>query len=50
MKEKLWGGRFKEKLDPAILDFTKSIEYDYFLFEYEAYSNIAWMSFIGLKS
>ncbi|HEO63741.1 MAG TPA: argininosuccinate lyase, partial [Candidatus Omnitrophica bacterium] len=43
MKEKLWGGRFKEKLDPAILDFTKSIEYDYFLFEYEAYSNIAWV-------
>ena len=43
MKEKLWGGRFKEGLDPVILDFTKSIDYDWFLFEYEAYSNIAWV-------
>ncbi len=43
MKEKLWGGRFKEGLDPAILDFTKSIDYDWFLFEYEAFSNIAWV-------
>ena len=43
MKEKLWGGRFNEGLDPVILDFTKSIDYDWFLFEYEAYSNIAWV-------
>jgi len=43
MKEKLWGGRFKEDLDPLVLDFTKSIEYDWFLLEYEAYSNIAWV-------
>ncbi|MDP8234020.1 MAG: argininosuccinate lyase [Candidatus Saelkia tenebricola] len=43
MKEKLWGGRFKEALDSLVFDFTKSIEYDWFLFEYEAYSNIAWV-------
>ncbi|HDL09922.1 MAG TPA: argininosuccinate lyase, partial [Candidatus Omnitrophica bacterium] len=42
MKEKLWGGRFKEKLDSMILEFTKSIDYDFFLFEYQAQACLAW--------
>lgn len=42
MKEKLWGGRFKQELDPLILDFTKSIDYDFFLFEYQAQVCLAW--------
>ncbi len=44
MKEKLWGGRFKDNLDPLIMDFTKSIDYDWFLFEYELSANSAWIN------
>jgi len=42
MREKLWGGRFKEKLDSIILKFTKSIDFDFFLFEYQAQACLAW--------
>ena len=48
MKEKLWGGRFDKDLDPLVFDFTKSIEDDWFLFEYEAYANIAWIKELSL--
>lgn len=43
MNSKLWGGRFRESLHPLIFDFTKSIQDDWYLFEYEAFSNIAWV-------
>ena len=26
---KLWGGRFKKKINPLVEEFTKSIHYDY---------------------
>lgn len=29
MSKKLWGGRFSEKTDPLVEEFTKSIQYDY---------------------
>jgi len=35
MANKLWGGRFSKKTDPLVEEFTKSIQYDYKLAEYD---------------
>jgi len=35
MSKKLWGGRFKKKTDPLVEEFTKSIDYDQRLAEYD---------------
>lgn len=35
MAEKLWGGRFSKKTDPIAEEFTKSIQYDYKIAEYD---------------
>lgn len=35
MAKKLWGGRFSKKTDPLVEKFTKSIQYDYKLAEYD---------------
>ncbi len=35
MAKKMWGGRFDKKTDPLVEDFTKSIDYDYKLAEYD---------------
>ncbi len=35
MAKKLWGGSFKKKTDPLVEEFTKSIDYDYKLAEYD---------------
>ncbi len=37
MANKLWGGRFKKKIDEDFFDFQKSIHYDYKLAEYDIY-------------
>lgn len=35
MAKKLWGGRFKKKIDKDFFEFQKSIQYDYKLAEYD---------------
>ena len=40
MKKKLWGGRFKKKTDPLVEKFTKSIQYDWKLAEYDVLGSI----------
>ena len=35
MAKKLWGGRFKKKIDKDFEEFSKSIQYDYKLAEYD---------------
>ena len=41
MAKKLWGGRFKKKTDPLVEKFTKSIQYDWKLAEYDVLGSIA---------
>ncbi|MDP1852720.1 MAG: argininosuccinate lyase [Candidatus Omnitrophota bacterium] len=40
MAKKLWGGRFSKKTDPLVEEFTKSIQYDYKLAEYDLIGSI----------
>ncbi|MDD5070685.1 MAG: argininosuccinate lyase [Candidatus Omnitrophica bacterium] len=40
MTNKLWGGRFKKKIDPQFFQFQKSIDYDYLLAEYDIYHSL----------
>ncbi len=39
MAKKLWGGRFTKKTDPLVEKFTKSIQYDYKLAEYDLFGS-----------
>jgi argininosuccinate lyase len=41
MKNKLWGGRFSKKTNPLVEDFTKSIQFDKKLAEYDCIGSIA---------
>jgi argininosuccinate lyase len=41
--DKLWGKGFEKKLDPMILEFSKSIEYDWILFPYLAKLNSSYV-------
>ena len=38
--KKLWGGRFKKKIDKDFFEFQKSIDYDYKLAEYDLYHSL----------
>jgi len=40
MKKKLWGARFKKKIDPLVEKFTQSIQYDYKLATYDLIGSI----------
>ncbi len=40
MKKKLWGGRFTKKTDPLVEEFTRSIQYDYKLAEYDIIGSV----------
>lgn len=40
MAKKLWGGRFSKKTDPLVEEFTKSIQYDYKLAQYDVLGSI----------
>ena len=40
MAKKLWGARFKKKTDVDFEEFSKSIEYDYKLAEYDIYHSL----------
>ena len=44
---KLWGGRFTKKTDPAVEKFTSSIAYDYKLAEYDLLGSIAHVQVLG---
>jgi argininosuccinate lyase len=41
MAKKLWGGRFGKKTDPLVEEFTKSIQHDYKLAEYDVLGSIS---------
>jgi len=41
MKNKLWGGRFSKKTNPLVEEFTKSIQFDKKLAEYDCLGSIA---------
>lgn len=41
MSKKLWGGRFGKATDPLAEEFTRSIQYDYKLAEYDVIGSIA---------
>src|SRR3989338_3767385 len=41
MKNKLWGGRFSKKTNPLVEEFTKSIQFDKKLVEYDCVGSIA---------
>ncbi len=41
MAKKLWGGRFKKATDPLVEEFTRSIQYDYKLAQYDLLGSIA---------
>lgn len=47
MGEKLWGGRFKKKLDKEIFEFTKSISFDKRLAFYDIEGSIAHAKMLG---
>lgn len=47
MAKKLWGGRFSKKTEPLVEEFTKSIQYDYKLAEYDILGSIAHVSILG---
>ncbi len=40
MSKKLWGGRFKKKINQDFFQFQRSIQYDYKLAEYDIYHSI----------
>jgi len=44
MKNKLWGGRFSKKTNPLVEEFTKSIQYDKKLAEYDCIGSLAHIS------
>ncbi|MFA4989481.1 MAG: argininosuccinate lyase [Candidatus Omnitrophota bacterium] len=41
MAKKLWGGRFSKKTDPLVEEFTKSIQYDYKLMDFDIIGSLA---------
>lgn len=47
MAKKLWGGRFKKKIDKDFFEFQKSIQYDYKLAKYDIYHSM--IHIIALK-
>ncbi len=47
---KLWGTRFQKGLDPSVLKFTSSINYDKKLAEYDIEGSIAHAKMLGKKS
>jgi len=40
MAKKLWGGRFSKKTDPLVEEFTKSIQYDYKIAEFDLFGSM----------
>jgi len=41
MAKKLWGGRFRKKPDPLVEEFTRSIQFDYKLAQYDLLGSMA---------
>ena len=40
MAKKLWGGRFAKTTDPAVEKFSRSVQYDYKLAEYDVIGSL----------
>ena len=40
MAKKLWGGRFRKKIDKDFFEFQKSIQYDYKLAKYDIFHSL----------
>jgi len=47
MTKKMWGGRFKKKIDPLVEEFTSSISYDERLALYDIKGSIAHAKMLG---
>ena len=47
MKNKLWGGRFSKKTSPLVEEFTRSIQFDKKLAEYDCLGSIAHAKMLG---
>ncbi len=47
MKNKMWGGRFSHKTDPMVEEFTRSIQFDKKLAEYDCMGSIAHARMLG---
>jgi argininosuccinate lyase len=47
MKQKTWGGRFKEKMQTSVQTFTESLSYDYRLYPYDIQGSIAHARMLG---
>ncbi|MFH1505342.1 MAG: argininosuccinate lyase [Candidatus Omnitrophota bacterium] len=47
MSKKMWGGRFKKKINEDFFQFQKSIHYDYKLAEYDIYHSIIHVMALG---
>lgn len=47
MVKKMWGGRFKKKINEDFFQFQKSIHYDYKLAEYDIYHSIIHVMALG---
>ncbi|MDO8602446.1 MAG: argininosuccinate lyase [Candidatus Omnitrophota bacterium] len=47
MKNKMWGGRFSKKTNPLVEDFTRSIQFDKKLAEYDCMGSIAHAKMLG---
>lgn len=45
--KKLWGGRFKEKTESSVEDFTESVSYDARLWKYDIEGSIAHVKMLG---
>jgi argininosuccinate lyase len=46
MAKKMWGGRFKKPIDPLFESFSKSIQYDYKLAQYDLVGSMAHVSIL----
>jgi argininosuccinate lyase len=49
MAKKMWGGRFKKKIEPDFYLFQKSVQYDYKLAEYDIYHSMIHISALVLS-
>lgn len=47
MSKKLWGGRFKKKIDKDFFEFQKSIQYDYKLAKYDIVHSLIHVGALG---
>ena len=47
MSNKLWGGRFRQRTDPLVEQFTSSLDVDFRLIHYDLIGSIAHATMLG---